>query len=107
MWILNISSSTWTQIQHNASCEWPISRFGAISFVAENTLYMFGGGHSGTSSWLNDTWALDLTTFVWKELFAATPTAPARSSGKFAQVLSSVFKLSWGFFVFDVFITDI
>ena len=64
VWILDFTPSTPTWSNAPVVGPIPPPRYNACATIFNNLLYIFGGAHD-----LSDVWALDLTFWVWTQLF--------------------------------------
>ncbi|MCP4583387.1 MAG: hypothetical protein GY839_17400, partial [candidate division Zixibacteria bacterium] len=85
VWILDLATLVWTQQVPDAS-PWPIPRFNCYGVYSQNTseMVVFGGRDMYTR--LNDLWALDLNTFIWREIPNSGPWPSPREGAPMVSI---------------------
>eukprot|EP01064_Diplonema_japonicum_P015417 TRINITY_DN2314_c0_g1_i1.p1 TRINITY_DN2314_c0_g1~~TRINITY_DN2314_c0_g1_i1.p1 ORF type:complete len:430 (+),score=66.43 TRINITY_DN2314_c0_g1_i1:79-1290(+) len=69
VWLFNFVSKKWAKAPVPSISPAPCSRAGHTAIVHNGKMYIFGGvSNQETDNWLNDMWALDLSTYTWEAI---------------------------------------
>merc|ERR1712023_29800 len=79
-WTLNLTSYVWNKLTIDGPK--PSGRYGHSSILYNGAMVMFGGQAAGSYNYLNDAWALNLTSnlthYTWNELNASVTKPSSR-----------------------------
>ena len=88
MFLLNMTTYTWSQVNSSTTGNLPAPRAGHTSIIHEHNLFVFGGTGEDTEK-LGDLWKCDLKSYSWQHV-EARGTAPSGRSGHSAIAYAGV-----------------